>query len=144
MVEACRDLEDIVVGEDGAASCLFSCELGGSGASLLGIGVDSFALAEKAGLGLGRELALVVSFKQVEGPGETFDSGEDAGPGEDFWKKDMIDRCLADEEAELPLTALAGVRAPPAEVAAVLSPAMTSDDSDVGSSDAPALCESTN
>ena len=88
---------------------------------------------------LGKELALVVSFKQGES-GETFDSGEDAGPGEDFWKKDMIERCLADEDAELPLTALAGVRAPPG---AVLSPAMTSDDSDVVCGDAPTLCGST-
>jgi hypothetical protein len=40
----------------------FSCELGGSIASLLGTGVESFV----DGFGLGRELALVVSFKHEE------------------------------------------------------------------------------
>lgn len=101
---------------------MFSCELGGSGASLLGTGVESFV----EGFGLGRELALVVSFRC--GSGETFcDSGEDAGapPGEDFWKKEKMERCLVlDEEAEpapgLGPEPFAGVRAVPA----LLSPAM--------------------
>jgi hypothetical protein len=132
LTEGCLDLEDIVVGEGRASPALpgrvFSCELGGSRASLLGTGVDSFFLAEEVGFALGRELALVVSFKQVES-GETFDNGEDAGPGEDFWKNDMIDRCFADDEAELRAMALAGVRAAPAEAPADPLPAMISADS---------------
>ena len=66
---------------------MFSCELGGSKTSLLGAGVDGFLVLDIGlGFALGIELALVVSFKHVEesGAGETFESGDDAGPGEDF------------------------------------------------------------
>lgn len=144
-VGACLDLEDIVAGKGSASPGVgraFSCELGGSSASLLGTGVDSF-FEEEAGFALGKELALVVSFKQVES-GVTFDSGDDAGPGEDFWKKDMIDRCFADEEAELPVTFLAGVRAAPAEAPPDLPSAMITAASDVFSSDARTLRKSKN
>lgn len=108
-----------------AEEAMFSCELGGSSTSLLGTGVESLV----EGFGLGRELALVVSFRREEwcGSGETFcDSGEDAlgPPGEDFWKKEKMERCLVDEEAEavpgFEPGAFAGVRAVPA----ALSPAM--------------------
>lgn len=126
-------MEDIGVGEGrawpGLPGRVFSCELGGSRASLLGTGVDSFFfLTEEVGFALGRVLALVVSLKQVES-GETFDNGEDAGPGDDFWKKDMIDCCFADDEAELRAMALAGVRAAPAEAPADPLPVMISADS---------------
>lgn len=78
----------IVLGESSrslaSSGCLFSCELGGSNASLLATGVDSFVLA-MAGVILvfGKQLALVVSFKwAVEAGGvaePTFDSeGEEA------------------------------------------------------------------
>ncbi len=123
----CLDFAELGVGEGRVSSdtvgCLFSWELGGSMASLLGTGVDSFRLME-ADLAFGRKLALVVSFKQVEGSGETFDNGDEAGAGEDFWKKDMIDRCLPDAEAELFVTGFEGVRAAPAAPPAALSPAI--------------------
>ena len=109
---------------------IFSCEEGGSIASLLGTGVDSFlwvailALGskEEAGLGfcclaLGRALAFVVSLRAGEDAeeGATCDvcgaGEEDGGAGEDFWKKETMERCLAEEVAVLPATALAGVRA---------------------------------
>lgn len=51
----------VVLAADGTGSA-FSCELGGSRASLLGTGVESFL----DGFGLGRELALVVSCKHEE------------------------------------------------------------------------------
>jgi hypothetical protein len=54
-----RTLLAVLVADAGSA---FSCELGGSIASLLGTGVESFV----DGFGLGRELALVVSFKHEE------------------------------------------------------------------------------
>lgn len=70
----------------------------------------AFLADDAAGFALGRELAFVVSFKQVEeesGAEETFDRGEDAGPpGDDFWKKETMDLCFAAEEA--------GVRETPA------------------------------
>ena len=158
--------EDIVLG-DGRASLAafaaesrFSWELGGSSTSLLGTGVESLTegLADLAnlGLGLGRELAFVVSCRQegLRGSGETFtldggaeDRGEDAtaglrslarppdAAGEDFWKKDTMERCLPAEDADAVLgladaveleapapVGLAGVRAAPD--AAFLSPGM--------------------
>jgi hypothetical protein len=110
---------------------MFSWELGGPNASLLGAGVAILGLEAvlKAGGGfvLGRELALVVSFKQEEvlGSGETLVVGEeDATPGDDFWKKETMDRCLADDEApvgRLAAPPLAGVRA---ALLPALSPAM--------------------
>lgn len=111
----------------------FSCELGGSSASLLGTGVESFALAlgSKAGAGfaLGRELALVVSFRVEEGSVVTLAAaGEEATAGEDFWKKDLMDLCFEVEEADAPdlvLMGLAGVRAA-ALLPAALSLAMIS------------------
>lgn len=89
-------------------------------ASLLATGVEGFALVDEADLNLGRALALVVSWRQAGGSGATFVEGDDAGPGEDFWKKETIDLCLADEDGVLPVADLAGVRAVPA----ALSPAM--------------------
>jgi hypothetical protein len=127
----------IVVGDVRASrapserTSMFSWELGGPNASLLGAGVAILGLAAvlKAGGGfaLGRELALVVSFKQEEvlGSGETLAVGEeDATPGDDFWKKETMDRCLADDEApvgRLAAPPLAGVRA---ALLPALSPAM--------------------
>jgi hypothetical protein len=122
-----------VVGESicfGVVS-IFSCEEGGSSASLLGTGVDSFlwlailALGskEEADLGFccfalgGIALAFVVSLRAGEDAeeGETCDccrgAGEEDGAGEDFWKKETMERCLTDEVAVLPVAALAGVRA---------------------------------
>lgn len=54
-----RALLVVLVAETGSA---FSCELGGSMASLLGTGVESFV----DGFGLSRELALVVSCRHEE------------------------------------------------------------------------------
>lgn len=101
-----------------SAGRLFSCELGGSSASLLATGVESLVLArEGVILVLGKELALVVSFKCVVEAGgvsdPTFDSEGDAVWGDDFWKKETIDRCLVAVEAvDLDGTGLAGVLAP--------------------------------
>lgn len=85
------------------------------------------------GLGLGRELALVVSFRQLGclGSGETFSlaaaAGEDAVPGEDFWKKEKMDRCF-EEEADAEPAGLAGLAGVRAAAAPPLSPAMMQDD----------------
>ncbi len=90
--------------------------------SLEGTGVESF----RTGFALGKKLALVVSWRQEElESGETFSRvvGEEfaPGPGDDFWKKDMIERCFADDETDDwgLAEALAGVRA-----VLALSPAM--------------------
>jgi hypothetical protein len=80
-------------GRSAEAASMFSCELGGSRASLLGTGVDNFTLVAGlnagAGFVLGRELFLVVSFRHEDleaGSGEGLEAvaGEDAGAGEDF------------------------------------------------------------
>lgn len=89
---------------------IFSCELVGSGASLEGTGVEN--LAED--FVFGRELALV-SFRGEECwlSDETFSriAGE-LETGEDFWKNDIIDFCLVEEEAAAAgRVAFAGVRA---------------------------------
>lgn len=76
---------------------MFSCELGGPGASLEATGVASL-LVDRA---FGRKLALVVSLRWDVGV-ETFGgAGDDAAgpPGDDFWKKDMMDFCFVAEEA---------------------------------------------
>lgn len=73
-------------------------ELGGSGASLEATGVASFA-DDRA---LGRKLAFVVSLRWDVGVVATFGAAGDeaAGPpGDDFWKKDMMDLCFVVEEA---------------------------------------------
>lgn len=89
---------------------MFSCELVGSGASLEGTGVENLAEA----FVFGRELALV-SFRGEECwlSEETFSrAAEEAETGDDFWKKDIIDFCLAEEEAAAAgRVAFAGVRA---------------------------------
>lgn len=112
-----------MVGELGAFSACeteprFSCELLGSNASLEGTGVESFC----AGFAFGKKLALV-SFRQELDSEETCAraAGEGVAAGDDFAKKDMIDRCLADEDTEA--AAFAGCRAG-VRVALALSPAM--------------------
>lgn len=72
-------------------------ELGGSGASLEATGVASFA-DDRA---FGRKLAFVVSLRWEVGVVATFGAGDEAAgpPGEDFWKKDMMDLCFVVEEA---------------------------------------------
>lgn len=112
-----------MVGELGAFSLRdtasrFSCELLGSNASLEGTGVESFW----AGFAFGKKLALV-SFRQELGSGETCAraAGEGVAAGEDLWKNDMIDFCLAEEETDA--AAFAGWRAG-VRVALVLSPAI--------------------
>lgn len=96
-----------------AIASTFSCELGGSGASLLGTGVEGFLVE---GFAFGKKFALV-SFKHEGFVGSEGCFFAVAGPdGEDFWKKEKIDRCFAEEEAErvgLGAAPLAGVRAAP-------------------------------
>lgn len=100
---------------------IFSCELGGSRASLEGTGVESSA----KNFVFGRELALaLVSFRGEDHciSDEVFSrvAGELA-TGEDFWKNDIIDFCLVVEEPPAAgRVALAGVRA----ALAALSPGM--------------------
>ena len=96
----------------------FSCELGGSIASLLGTGVDSLfeVLVVDLGVGLGRELALVVSRRHNDCllAGVFLLRGDDAGAGLEggaFWKKETMERCLAEEEGAAGLVALEGVLA---------------------------------
>lgn len=112
-----------MVGELGAFSLRdtasrFSCELLGSNASLEGTGVESFC----AGFAFGKKLALV-SFRQELGSEETCAraAGEGVAAGDDFWKNDMIDFCLAEEETDT--AAFAGWRAG-VRVALALSPAI--------------------
>jgi hypothetical protein len=101
---------------------IFSWELGGSIASLSGTGVVCFtatvglALTLESGVVFGKEFALVVSFKHEDClfAGEAFASGDDAAAGDEggaFWKKETIERCLAEEVVAAGLVALAGVRA---------------------------------
>jgi hypothetical protein len=153
--------EDIVSGEgreslgiDAAVVSIFSCELGGPIASLLGTGVDNLtedltSLAGFEGFALGRKLALVVSFRQdgLSGSGETFAEaaaataaeGEDVAEpvlalatlpppcaGEDFWKNEKMDCCLPVDAVDA-FCGLAGVRAAaaaPPAAAVLLSPVM--------------------
>lgn len=105
------------------AESRFSWELGGSIASLSGTGV--VCLMATVGLGLdlesgvvfGKEFAFVVSFKHEDClvVGDAFARGDDAAAaGEEggaFWKKETIERCLAEEVVAAGLVALAGVRA---------------------------------
>jgi hypothetical protein len=99
-----------------ATESMFSWDEGGSSTSLLGTGVASFSTLTFI-LGLGNALAFVDSFKHEEGSGETCDleSGEEAAAaGDDFWKNDMMERCLEfDDAGAAGLEALAGVRALP-------------------------------
>ncbi len=91
---------------------MFSCELAGSGASLLGTGVilDRFGLAEK--------LILVLSRRQLDVGAVVLDAilDEEAGVDEALVKKPRILRCLPPEADALlaflgPLGVFAGVRA---------------------------------
>jgi hypothetical protein len=96
---------------------MFSCELGGSIASLLGTGVESLTADLNAGFALGRELALVVSFRVEDSLalGVTLERGDEAAAAGDdgaaFEKNETIDRCLAEEVLAAGLVAFAGVRA---------------------------------
>jgi hypothetical protein len=75
------------------------------------------ALDLERGVVLGRVLAFVVSFKHEDCllAGVAFARGDDAGAaGEEggaFWKKETIERCLAEEVGAGGLVAFAGVRA---------------------------------
>lgn len=119
-----RGFDLAMVGELGALSwrpgvSSFSWELLGSSASLEGTGVESFC----AGFALGKKLA-AVSLRQELGSEETCarEAGDGvAAAGEDFWKKDMIDRCFAEEETDD--AAFAGCRAG-VRAALAFSPAM--------------------
>lgn len=123
-IGACSDLilAGVAVGEGRESmttftpESMFSWELGGSIASLLGTGVESLTEGLKGSFALGRELALVVSLRQEDFLASvvTFERGEDAGAGLEgvaFEKKEMMDLCLAEEEAAAGLVAFAGVRA---------------------------------
>lgn len=94
---------------------MFSWELGGSIASLLGTGVESLTEGLRGSFALGSELALVVSLRQDDCLlGVTFESGDEAAAGVEgaaFEKKETMDRCLADEVVAAGLVAFAGVRA---------------------------------
>lgn len=91
-------------------------------ASLLGTGVDSLVedlgvcLGVCFGVGLGRELAFVVSRRHNDCllAGVFLLRGDDAGAGLEggaFWKKETMERCLAEEEGAAGLVALEGVLA---------------------------------
>lgn len=84
--------------------------------------MESLKEGLRGSFALGRELALVVSLRQDDGLlGVTFDSGDEAAAGVEgaaFWKKETIDRCLAEEVEAAGFVAFAGVRA------GALSPAM--------------------
>lgn len=68
------------------------------------------------GVGLGRELAFVVSRRHNDCllAGVFLLRGDDAGAGLEggaFWKKETMERCLAEEEGAAGLVALEGVLA---------------------------------